>query len=99
MSATVAAAMKKIAVAILADKKVLKTVLGILLGIIIIIVMPFATIIALFNGTINIDTDRLVTLVVQNLSVEEIARLQAVENTMYAIEDTCIVLLLSSVYR
>lgn len=87
MSATVAAAMKKITVAILADKKLLKTVLGIILGIIIIIVMPFATIIALFNGTINIDTDRLVTLVVQNLSVEETARLQAVENTMYAIED------------
>ena len=50
MSATVAAALKKIAVAILTDKKLRKTFLGIVLGIIVIIVMPFAAIIALFNG-------------------------------------------------
>ena len=56
MSATVAAALKKIAVAILTDKKLRKTFLGIVLGIIVIIVMPFAAIIALFNGGINIDT-------------------------------------------
>ena len=37
MSATVAAAFKNIAVAILTDKKLRKTVLGIVLGIIIII--------------------------------------------------------------
>lgn len=54
MSATVAAALKKIAVAILTDKKLRKTFLGIVLGIIVIIVMPFAAIIALFNGGINI---------------------------------------------
>lgn len=71
MSATVAAALKKIAVAILTDKKLRKTFLGIVLGIIVIIVMPFAAIIALFNGGINIDTNRLQTLVVQNMSAEE----------------------------
>ena len=76
MSATVATAVKKIAVAILTDKKLRKTVLGIVLGIIIIIVMPFAAIIVLFNGDIHIDTDRLQTLVVQNMSAEEKARLQ-----------------------
>ena len=87
MSATVAAALKKIAVAILTDKKLRKTFLGIVLGIIVIIVMPFAAIIALFNGGINIDTNRLQTLVVQNMSVEEQARLQRVEDLMYEIED------------
>lgn len=87
MSATVAAALKKIAVAILTDKKLRKTVLGIILGVIIIIVMPFATIIALFNGGINIDTARLQTLVVQNMSAEEKARLQRVEDLMYEIEE------------
>ena len=40
MSATVAAALKKIAVYILTDKKALKVVGGIILGIIIIIIMP-----------------------------------------------------------
>ena len=86
MSATVAAALKKIAVAVLTDKKLRRTVLGIVLGVIIIIIMPVAAVISLFNGDIDIDTDRLQTLVVENLSAEEKAKLQAVENTMYAIE-------------
>lgn len=87
MSATVAAALKKIAVAILTDKKLRRTVLGIVLGVIIIIIMPVAAVISLFNGDIEIDTDRLQTLVVENLSAEEKAKLQAVEDTMYAIEN------------
>lgn len=87
MSATVAAALKKIAVAVLTDKKLRRTVLGIVLGVIIIIIMPVAAVISLFNGDIEIDTDRLQTLVVENLSAEEKAKLQAVENTMYAIEN------------
>ncbi len=49
--------------------------------------MPFAAIIALFNGDINIDTDRLQTLVVQNMSAEEQARLQRVEDLMLEIEE------------
>lgn len=86
MSATVAAALKKIAVAVLTDKKLRRTVLGIILGVIIIIIMPVAAVISLFNGDIEINIDRLQTLVVENLSAEEKAKLQAVENTMYAIE-------------
>lgn len=87
MSATVAAALKKIVVAILTDKKARKVVLGIILGILIILVMPLAAIIAIFNGDINIDMNRLQTLVVQNLSAEEQAKLQRVEDLMYEIED------------
>lgn len=86
MSATVAAALKKIAVALLTNPKVLKTVLGIVLGIIIIIIMPIVAIVSIFNGSIEIDTDRLQTMVVQNLSAEEQARLQFVEETMHGIE-------------
>lgn len=86
MSATVAAALKKIAVYILTDKKALKTVLGIVLGIIIIIIMPIVAIVSIFNGNIEIDTDRLQTMLVENLSAEEQAKLQFVEDTMYGIE-------------
>lgn len=86
MSATVAAALKKIAVAILTDKKLRKAVLGIVLGIIIIVVMPVVAVIALFNGDINIDTDRLQQIVVEEMSDEEKAKLQAVEDMMKAIE-------------
>lgn len=87
MSATVAAALKKIAVAILTDKKALKTVGGIVLGIIIIIIMPIVAVVSIFNGDINIDTDRLQQMVVENLSAEEQAKLQLVENTMLGIEE------------
>lgn len=87
MSATVAAALKKIAVAILTNPKVLKTIGGIVLGIIIIIIMPIVAVVSIFNGDINIDTARLQTMVVENLSAEEQAKLQFVEDTMYAIED------------
>lgn len=88
MSATVAAALKKIAVAILSDKKLRKAVLGIVLGIIIIVIMPVVAVIALFNGDINIDTDRLQQIVVEEMSDEEKAKLQAVEDMMKAIETT-----------
>lgn len=68
MSATVAAALKKIAVALLTDKKALKTIGGIVLGVLIIIIMPIVAVVSLFNGGIEIDTDRLQTMVVENLS-------------------------------
>lgn len=87
MSVTVAAALKKIAVAILTNPKVLKTIGGIVLGIIIIIIMPIVAVVSIFNGDIEIDTDRLQTMVVENLSAEEQAKLQFVEDTMYSIED------------
>lgn len=86
MSATVAAALKKIAVYILTDKKALKTVLGIVLGVIVIIIMPILAVLGIFNGDIEIDADRLQTMVIENLSAEEQAKLQFVENTMYGIE-------------
>lgn len=68
MSATVAAALKKIAVYILTDKKALKIVCGIVLGIIIIIVMPIAAVIGIFNGSVEIDTDRLHEMISQQQS-------------------------------
>ena len=83
MSATVAAALKKIAVAILTDKKALKTVGGIILGILIIICLPVVSIVSILNGDIQFDEARLQQIVVQNLSAEEQIRLQAVEDTMY----------------
>lgn len=50
MSATVGAALKKILVALLSDPKVIKTILGIVIGIIIIVVMPIVAVVSIFNG-------------------------------------------------
>ena len=86
MSATVAAALKKIAVAVLTDKKLRRTVLGIILGVLIIIIMPVAAVISVFSGDTKIDTDRLQQLVIEEMSNEEKAKLQTVEDMMKAIE-------------
>ena len=86
MSATVAAALKKIAVAVLTDKKLRRTVLGIILGVLIIIIMPVAAVISVFSGDTKIDTDRLQQLVIEEMSDGEKAKLQTVEDTMKAIE-------------
>ena len=59
MSATIGAALKKIAVALLTDKKVIKIIGGIIIGIIIIVVMPIVAVVSIFNGSMNIDTDKL----------------------------------------
>lgn len=50
MSATIGAALKKIAVDLLTDKKVIKTIGGIVIGIIIIVVMPIIAVVSIFNG-------------------------------------------------
>lgn len=86
MSATVAAALKKIAVAVLTNKKLRRVVLGIILGIIIIIMMPMVAILSIFSGDIDIDTDRLQDIVMEEMSDEEKAKLQTVEDMMNAIE-------------
>lgn len=59
MSATVAAALKKIAVALSGNKKILRTVGGIILGIIIVIITPIAVLLAMFTGELNMETQSL----------------------------------------
>ena len=64
----VGAALKKVATYILTDKKALKVV-GMIIGIVIvIIIMPIIAILSLFNGTIDIDTDRLHQMIQENQS-------------------------------
>ena len=89
MSATVAAALKKIAVAVLTNKKLRRVVLGIILGIIIIVMMPMVAILSIFSGDIDIDTDRLQDIVIEEMSDEEKAKLQTVEDCYDFFEDLC----------
>lgn len=50
MSATIGAALKKIAVSLLTDKKVIKTIGGIIIGIIIIVVMPIIAVVSVLTA-------------------------------------------------
>ena len=85
MSISIGAALKRVALSLLTNPKVLKKALGIILGAVIVLVMPIASVVATLNGNIEIDTNRLQTIVVENLSAEEKARLRAVEKNMTSI--------------
>lgn len=71
MSATVAAALKKVAVLLLTDKRVLKAVGGLILGPLIMIIMPIVAVVSILNGDMELNTDRLQQMVVENMSDEE----------------------------
>lgn len=87
MSATIGAALKKIAVALLTDKKVIKIIGGIVIGIIIIVVMPIIAVVSVFNGSMNIDTDKLNQAIQENISAEQMENLQLINNTMTEVEN------------
>ncbi len=86
MSATIGAALKKIAVALLTDKKVIKTIGGIIIGIIIIVVMPIVAVVSIFNGSMDIDTDKLNQSIQENISAEQMANFQLINDTMTEVE-------------
>lgn len=86
MSATVAAALKKVAVAVFTDKKSRKTVIGLILGIIIIIAMPIAVFISALNMSADMTPEDLNRFASEELTDEEKAELLTVEDTMKAIE-------------
>ena len=87
MSATIGAALKKIAVALLTDKKVIKIIGGIIIGIIIIVVMPIVAVVSVFNGSMNIDTDKLNQSIQANISAEQMENLQLINDTMTEVEN------------
>ena len=86
MSATVAAALKKLSAVVLSDKNNLKTAVGIIIGIIVIIVMPIAAVLSIFSGDINIDTNRLQQMITESLTSEEEDNLKFIEDTMLTLD-------------
>ena len=86
MSATIGAALKKIAVALLTNPKVIKTIFGIVIGIIIIVVMPIIAVISIFNGSMDIDTDKLSQSIQENISAEQMENFQLINDTMTEVE-------------
>ena len=86
MSAALGAALKKIAVALLSDPKTLKKVVGIVLTLLVAVIMPIAAVIAIFSSDFEIDVDEFQRLAVQNLTAEQRADLQFMEDTGNAIK-------------
>ena len=86
MSATVAAALKKIAVALLTDKKVVKKVGIFALSILVVIFMPIGVILGICNTEIEFDEDDLAAIA-DTLDAEEIAKLALIQEKLDEIEE------------
>lgn len=86
MSATVAAIFKKIAAYCLTNKKVLKVIGGVVLGIVIIIMMPVIVVLSVFSGGFDFQTASLQENIVGNISPEEESKFGNVESLTNSIE-------------
>ena len=86
MGAVVGAALKKIAVALLTDKRVLKAIGMTVLVLIVALLLPLMAMMAILSGDIELDTDALMAQIEENLSVSDIAMLTTIEDTMEAID-------------
>lgn len=80
----------KAAATVLTDKKLLKIVGGIILGVLIIIFIPIFTLLALFDGTSNLPLSQVGSAVMGQLDDEQRAKLQHVNTTMISIENSMI---------
>ena len=86
MSATIAAALKKIALAIVTEPETLKKVLCIVLSVVVGLLMPIVAVVYFFSGNIELDTSGIKESVISSLTAEEQAKLQFVEDIMYNID-------------
>ncbi len=86
MSATVATALKKIALAIVTEPETLKKVLCIVLSVVVGLLMSVVAVVYFFSGNIELDTSGIKETVISSLTAEEQAKLQFVEDTMYNID-------------
>ena len=82
----VGAALKKIAVALVSNPQNWKTIGGIILALIIVVITPVAVIVAILNGNIEIDQGRLAQIIQQNITVEQSANLEIINTTMEKVE-------------
>ncbi len=86
MSAAVGAALKKIAISLLSDPRILKKVLAIVLVLIVAFLTPIVLIYGIFSGAVKLDQDKLHSLVMETLTEEETKHLQQMRTTMDNIE-------------
>ena len=84
MSVTVAAALKKVAAAVLTDKKAGKTVGGVVLAVILIVIFPIVGVTGALGSLGEVDAAQLQAILAENLSGSEIEKLQTFEDTMRA---------------
>ena len=90
MGITVGAALKKVAVAVLAEPKVLKNIGMAVLVVLVAMILPTVFVVSLFTGGFEVDSGELMQYVEANLTAVDIRLLRSVENTMSEIETAMI---------
>lgn len=90
MGITVGAALKKVAVALLSDTKILKNVLFAILVVVVAMILPTVFVVSIFSGDFEVDTASLQVYVEDNLSAADIQLLSGIEDTMEAIEEAMV---------
>lgn len=86
ISATVGAALKKIAVAILTNKQALKKATIVVTSILLAIFMPVIAIVSFFSGNISVDTTGLSSKIEAQMTAEEKAKVEKAEKLIKQIE-------------
>lgn len=86
MGISVGAALKKAAAVFLSDPKTLKKVAMAILVVLVALLLPVVMMVCLFNGSFQVDSGELLRYVQDNLTAEDRALLQDIENTMTEIE-------------
>ena len=86
MGISVGAALKKAAAVLLSDPKVLKKVGTAILVVLVALILPLVMVVCLFNGSVQVDSGELLRYVQDNLTAEDRALLQDIEDTMNDIE-------------
>ena len=99
MSATVAAALKKIAVSILTNPKILKNVLCIVLVLVIALATPLLAVYAALTGKVEVDIDGIAENYVENLDDAQVRELLKMNDTMLAVESALNEAELGGLYR
>ena len=84
MSATVAAALKKISAGLLSEPKVFKKVVSVILVLLIAVLTPIIAVFAVLNS--DIGTEELERIIEETLSEEQKAQLAQMQSTMNSIE-------------
>ena len=76
MSATIGAALKKIAVALLADRRNWEKIGAVLLAVVLLVLLPVLSVEAIFQGDFDWDSPELVSAVLEDLDVESLGFLE-----------------------
>lgn len=81
MAVPVIPILKKIAVAVVSDKKGRKVVVGVILGVLFMVMMPIVAVLGIFSGGIDLGLDNINSLIQEQQAVGE-TTLTKIEETM-----------------